>query len=83
MAIWTWLVTSRAGRAVAAGCAIALAIGLALLKAFSAGKQVERAKQDRASLENMRKRQETDEEVRSLPADERRRRLSDWVSDGR
>jgi hypothetical protein len=80
-ALWTWIITSRAGRAVAAGVGIALAIGLALLKAFSAGRSAERAKQDRASLENLRKRQQTDEEIRSLPASERRRRLSGWVSD--
>lgn len=82
-AFWTWIVTSRVGRAVAAGGAIALAIALALLKGFTAGKNAERARQDRASLENMRKRQQTDDEIRSLPAGERRNRLSGWVSDDR
>lgn len=81
VAVLRWFATSRLGRGLAAAGAIAFAIGIALLRAFSAGKDAERARQDRASLENLRMRQETDDEVRNLPASDVRRRLDEWVPD--
>ena len=79
--MWVWLLGTKFGRAVAAGLAIAGAIGLALLKAFMAGKAAEKAKQDRASLENLRNRAKTDDEVKKLDPDKRLERLNRWVSD--
>jgi len=77
--IVVWFATSRTGRALAAAGALALAVGIALLKAFGAGRAAERAKQDRASLDNLRDRNEIDHEINTLgpgDLDDRGRR---WV----
>ncbi|MBI1201475.1 MAG: hypothetical protein GC182_03080 [Rhodopseudomonas sp.] len=79
--IFTWFATSKAGRAIAAGAALALAIGIAVLKVFNAGKASERAAQDRASLDNMRERQATDDEVANLGPADLDRRMRRWVRD--
>lgn len=81
MSIVAWFLGTKLGRTLAAAGAIALAIGLALLKAFTAGKAAEKAKQDRASLENLRKRAKTDEEIGSLNDADVDRRLGRWVPD--
>lgn len=75
--IAAWFVTSKTGRMVAAGAALALAVGVAVLKVFSAGKNAERARQDQQSLENMRSRAGSDAEIDNLghaDLDERARR---------
>jgi uncharacterized membrane protein YraQ (UPF0718 family) len=77
--IAAWFVTSKVGRAIAAGAAIALAIGIAVLKVFSAGKDAERARQDRQSLENLRSRAKTDDEVHRLSDSDLNKRLDRWV----
>lgn len=79
LTILEWFATSKVGRALAAAGAIIVAIGIAVLKAFNAGKTSERATEDRASLENLRKRSETDHEVSKLGPDAVRDRLSPWV----
>lgn len=76
--ITLWFATSRTGRAIAAAGALALAIGVALLKVFSAGKQAERVTQDRASLENQRARAAIEDELNTLPMSEREERLRQW-----
>lgn len=80
-----WLANTRTGRIVAAAAGLAAAIAVALLKAFSAGKDVERAKQDRASLDNLRNRHEVENEIDALAPDDLDRRGRRWVrpeSDG-
>jgi hypothetical protein len=77
--IGLWLATTRTGRFVAAAGALSLAIGVALLKAFSAGRQLERDKQDKSSLENLRNRQEIENEVNTLGGDDLDRRGRRWV----
>lgn len=72
-----WFATSKTGRMLAAAGTLALAIGVALLKAFSAGKQSERAAEDARSLENLRDRAGSDAEINNLghaDLDERARR---------
>lgn len=79
--IAAWFATSKIGRAIAAGAAIALAIGLAVLKVFSAGKAAERAAQDHRSLDNMRERQATDADVEGLGHADVDQRMSRWMRD--
>lgn len=76
-----WLASTRTGRVVAAAASLAVAITIALLKAFSAGKSVERAKQDRASLDNLRDRQRTEDRIDTMPIHERQERLNQWSKD--
>ena len=76
-----WFLTTRIGRAVATGLAVAGAIGVVVLRAFMAGKKAEREKQDRAALENLRNRAKKDDEVKKLDPDSRLERLNRWVSD--
>lgn len=75
-----WLATSKIGQTVAIALAGAAALGLALLKAFSAGRQTERTAQDRRSLENLRSRQRVEDEVQRMPYDERSAHLKEWSS---
>jgi hypothetical protein len=75
----TWFLTSKVGRTIAAGAGIALAVGIAVLKVFSAGKAAERARQDQQSLENLRSRAKTDDEVRNLDVVDFNKRLDRWV----
>lgn len=76
-----WLTTTRTGRAVAAVGGLALAIAAALVKAFSAGKDAERAKQDSASLDNLRHRAEVEDRINGMSIDERHGRLDQWSKD--
>lgn len=73
-----WLATSKIGQYIMAGLALAAAIGVAVLKVFNAGKAVERSKQDRQSLENLRERAKTNDEIHSLGSDDVRDRLDRW-----
>ncbi|ETR79164.1 hypothetical protein X566_15420 [Afipia sp. P52-10] len=77
--IAAWFATSQIGRAIVAGVAVAGTVLIAALKIFSAGKAAERASQDQQSLENLRNRNETDDEVRNLRDDDLNKRLSRWV----
>jgi hypothetical protein len=74
-----WFLTSKTGRAIAAIGALTLAIGFAVLKAFSAGKESERIAQDRQSLDNIRERQATDAEVEGLGHADVDQRLDRWM----
>ncbi|MGL5166654.1 MAG: hypothetical protein ACRC9K_12280 [Afipia sp.] len=73
-----WFATSKTGQYIAAGLALAAAIGVAVLKVFNSGKAAERAKQDRQSLENLRERAATNDEIHSLGPDDVRDRLDRW-----
>lgn len=81
MAAFAWLMGTKVGRMLAGAGAIALAIGLAALRIFAAGKAAERARQDKASLENRRKRERTDDDVAAMDAARRRDELAKWVRD--
>ena len=78
-AVVTWFITSKVGRTIALIAAGAAAIGIALLKAFNNGKQAERSKTDRASLDNLHERQETDAEIDGLGHADVDCRLDRWV----
>lgn len=74
-----WFITSKTGRTIAAIGAAALAIGVAALAVFNQGKQSERTRQDRQSLDNLRTRNRIDDEVGRASADDVDRRLNRWV----
>lgn len=74
-----WFATSKTGQAIAAGFAVAGAVGIAVLKVFNAGKSAERAREDRQSLENLRSRAKTNDEVSTLGSTDLDKRLSKWV----
>lgn len=75
----TWL-TTRAGRWAAAIGAGLLALAVVLLRAFRAGKAAERARQAKQTLDNVRTRNEVDQDVaRSGAGDVRKRLRDDWT----
>ncbi len=78
---WLSFLGSRLGRYVAGAFMIAAGIGFALLKAFSAGAEQERAKQAHESLKNLRKRVKTDDEIDKMPDSSVRDELDGWVRD--
>lgn len=80
MGIVVWLLGSSLGRKVAIYGAIALAVLAAIWRVFAAGRAKEKAKQTEAALKNLRTRMQTDDEISNLPADDRRKRLSSWMS---
>ncbi|CAM5397561.1 hypothetical protein AFEL58S_01984 [Afipia felis] len=77
--IAAWFVRSKVGRAIAAAAGLVVAIGIAALRVFNAGKSSERVRQDRQSLENLRDRARIEDEVDNLPPGDVERRLSRWV----
>lgn len=81
MGIVAWLLGSELGRRVAIYGALVLGLLFAIWRIYAAGKSAEQAKQAQAALENLRKRMQSDDEISSLPAAQRRERLSGWVSD--
>jgi hypothetical protein len=78
---FSWLLGSALGRKVAAGVLIALAIAFGLYRVYAAGAARERAKQAQATLQNLRNRMRVDDEIASMSPADRRKRLSEWVSD--
>lgn len=72
------LITTKAGRAILLALLIVVGVLFVLMRVFAAGRAKEIAKQKEQSLENLRNRVKIDDEVRSLPADERKRRLREW-----
>ena len=61
--------------------AVALAVLAGLAAVFRAGKTSERLKQTSASLDALRSREKTDDEVAKLPDSGVRERLARWVPD--
>lgn len=82
MGILAWLLGSSLGRKVALTGMAIMGVLFVVWRIYAAGKAAERARQAQASLENMRKRIQTDDEITKLSPDERRRRLAEWVRDG-
>lgn len=72
------LITTKAGRIVLGVLAAIAAVLVILARVFAAGAAKEAAKQKEQSLQNLRDRVKTDDAVRSLPTDERKRRLQEW-----
>lgn len=73
------IIGSRLGRWIAIALAAVSAAALAVLWLISVGAARERARAAALSLDTLRKRIQTDDDLARLPADERRRRLSrDW-----
>lgn len=79
--MWAWFLTTRPGRYVVAGLAIAAAIALAALKLISTGRQQERARQQADTLEAIKARRSSDEKVDGLGPDRVRGELGKWVRD--
>lgn len=82
-AIIGWFLGTKIGRGLATAAGIAVAAAILFWRVFTAGKDAEAAKQAQASLENLRNRSKTDDEIARMPADARKRRLAEWVSDDR
>lgn len=80
--MWAWFITTKLGRYVVAGVAIAAAIAFAVLKLISAGRQQERARQQSETLEAIKARRTNDEKVDGLRPDAVRSQLDDWMRDG-
>jgi hypothetical protein len=76
-----WLAGSRAGRVAAVVVLTLLMVAIAAAAAFRRGATLERAAQAAATLDHIRKRIASDDEIASLPAAERRDRLMRWATD--
>jgi len=79
MTFIAWLIGSKLGRYVALGSLAAVAIGVFILRIYSAGKNAAALKQQQQSINNLRERIRLDTEIRNLPATERKQRLDRWV----
>ena len=82
--LWTalsWLTGSRLGCYVAAGSILALALGWALYAARQGGVKAEQARQVVLSLNNLRNRIQTDDEISRLGRDARVKRLREWADE--
>lgn len=81
MTFFAWMIGTKLGRYLALGALATAAIGVFVLRIYSAGKNAERLKQQSQSLNNLRERIRLDTEIRNLPASERASRLDRWVRD--
>jgi len=81
--MWTWFLTTRVGRYLAAGAAGLLMLVVLVLRLLALGRQQERARQRADKLKAILKRKISDEKVDSLGADDVRSELSKWMRDGR
>jgi len=79
MSILAWLIGNPLGRMIAGGGLTMLIIGILLLSAFRKGVNKERAKQIAATARAIKDRIKIDEDVRKMPASDRRRELDRWV----
>jgi anionic cell wall polymer biosynthesis LytR-Cps2A-Psr (LCP) family protein len=78
--IISWLVGSKAGRTVILTLLGILSFGLVLWRAFTSGVNNEKNKQQSASLEALKEKVKTDEEIRNLSVSDRRDRLRQWAT---
>ncbi len=82
-AVLAWLATTRAGRwLAAAGAGTLVALGI-LARVYGAGRAAEESRQERDSLDDLRSRNRTDDEVDRLGAARRRDEFAGWVRDDR
>lgn len=75
MWLLTFLTGSKIGRYAAMFVVVASVVGVALYAAFRRGVDRERARQIAQSLENLRSRIASDDEIEAMSPAERRRRL--------
>lgn len=79
MWVLSWLIGSKIGRYVAMGLVVAGILGVVGYSLFRRGVDRERARQIAASLESLRSRIATDDEIQRMsPAERRRRLLQSW-----
>lgn len=81
LSILAWLIGSKAGRIVAVITLGVIGAAFVVWSAFRKGEEAERAKQAQRTLQNIRERIATDEEVGRMSARERRDALARWVRD--
>jgi hypothetical protein len=74
-----WLTGSKLGRYAAIALIVGAAIAYALYSARRSGIKAEQAKQLAKSLNNLRTRIKTDEDISRLEPDARRQRLREWA----
>lgn len=79
LGLFTTLTGSRIGRWVAMALAVTAMAGLVLLAAFRRGKDSAALEQAAAVTAAVVERLTVEHDIASLPADERRRRLAQWV----
>ena len=75
----SWLVGSKAGRITALVLLSILIVATVLLRAFQAGQKSEQLLQAEASLKTLRDRVATEEAVRSMSREERKREHLKWA----
>lgn len=81
-AFWAWLLATRVGRYAAGALAIGAIVGVALLKAFAAGRAQQQASQAADKLKAISKRKTSDEKVDGLEPHVVRGELDRWLRDG-
>lgn len=77
------LLGSKAGRTIVLVLLALASAAVAVWRIYAAGKANERAKGAQASLDALRKRVKSDDEISQLTPEARRERLSQWIRDGR
>lgn len=75
----SWLLGSKAGQYAAAIMLTIAAVALVFWQAFSKGAASEKAKQTQASLDALRARISTDDEIAKMSPDARRTELARWM----
>jgi len=83
MTIISWIIGSKMGRQLAVALLAIMAFGAALLKAFKAGESKQKADEVKRGLEVVKDKVKTDEEIRSMSMDDRRKRLREWATPGK
>ncbi len=80
-ALWAWLLGTRVGRYAAGALAIVVIAGVALLKAFSAGRARQQASQTADRLKAISNKRASDEDVNRMDAGARQHELDRWMRD--
>ena len=75
----SWLLGSKAGRITALSILAVASVALVLWQIFRQGEAAEQARQAQASLEALRRRISTDDDLAKMSAADRRRELAKWV----
>jgi hypothetical protein len=79
--VLNWFVNSRVGQWVGFAFGILTLLGGIYLRGLLKGRNDERVAQDKEALKQLRSRNKTNDEIDALSPAERRKRLSEWVSD--